>query len=62
MLSKLGEVQKFLVSALGMVLTVLAFTDKIPLLPTTWHVGVVAVIAILTPILTWLTPNKAPSS
>lgn len=58
MFSQLASVQKFLVSALGMVLTVLAFTDKIPFLPGPWHVVVVTLVAVLTPIMTWLVPNK----
>jgi hypothetical protein len=58
MLSKLAEIKKFLVSALGMLLTILAATNKIPFLPPEWHVGATAVAAVLTPILTWLVKNK----
>ena len=58
MLSKLAEIRKALVAGIGVTLTALTFAHTWTFLPTAWTVAVGTVIAILTPILTWLAPNK----
>jgi hypothetical protein len=58
MLSQLSSAKKALAAALGMVLTVLTFTHNLPFVPAQWEAVVGVVLAVLTPIATWLTPNK----
>lgn len=54
----LTKFDKALTSALGVALTVLGLADKIPFLPGSWHHTVGLLLAVLTPIATWLVPNK----
>jgi hypothetical protein len=61
MLDKLAQARKFLVTALGSLLTVLTFTHNLPFLPANVSAAVGIGIAAITSILTWLVPNAKPA-
>ena len=61
MLSQLSQIRKALVSALGVALTALTFAHTLTFLPASWVATVGVVLAVLTPIATWLTPNSDPA-
>jgi hypothetical protein len=60
MLSKLSEIRKAVVAAIGVVLTVLTFVTNNfgGLLPAQWTAVIGSVVAVLTVVATWATPNK----
>ena len=60
MLAKIQGAYKALVGALGMIVTILTFVDKIPFLPhdLTTTGGIIA--GAITVFLTWVVPNKTP--
>jgi energy-converting hydrogenase Eha subunit F len=58
MLAQLASIQKFLASAIGVLLVVLTYTHNLPFVPAQWESVVGVVIAVLTPISTWLVKNK----
>lgn len=62
MFAWLATIRKFLVSAVGGAVTALTLIDKIPFLPHTVTGPVGIVLAVLTPILTYLVPNKTPAA
>lgn len=57
MLIFLSEAKKAIVSALGVALTGLTFAHGLTFLPGSWIAPVGVLLAILTPIATWLTPG-----
>jgi hypothetical protein len=60
MLAKLAEWRKAIVTGLGMVVTVLTATNALPI-PSQWHVILGTTVGLITTVLTWLVPNKAPA-
>lgn len=60
MFAKLAEIRKAIVTALGLVLTVLTFVTNNfgGLLPTSATTLVASIVAVVTVVLTYLTPNK----
>lgn len=60
MLAKLSEIRKAIVSAIGVVLTILTFVTHNfgGLLPASWTAIIAAIIGVLTVVATWATPNK----
>lgn len=54
----LTSIDKALTSALGVLLVVLTGANALPFLPSSWHTIVSVILAILTPIATYLVPNK----
>lgn len=60
MLAKLAEIKKTLASLIGVVLMVLVFANDHlgDFIPASIRGGLIAVIAILTPVATWLVKNK----
>lgn len=62
MFAFLGNIAKALASAIGVAVTVLTVADKIPFVPGPWHVTIGVILAVLTPVATWLVPNKAKAT
>lgn len=58
MLTTLAQWRKALASGIGTLLTILTFTGNLPFIPSTWVTTIGVVVGILTPIATWLVPNK----
>lgn len=59
MLAKINSARKAIASALGVLLTAVSLANTLHL---PGHLGVIigTAFAVLTPVVTWLTPNKAP--
>lgn len=62
MLSQFASIRKAVVAALGVALTALTFAHTLTFLPASWVATVGVLLAVLTPIATWLTPNRAPNT
>lgn len=60
-MTQINAARKAIAAALGMLLTVLTLLDKIPL---GGHINLIVgiVLAVLTPVVTWLVPNKAKAT
>lgn len=60
MFSKLSTVKKAIATAIGMFLAVLVFANQHfgDFIPATWRIGLGTLIAILTPIATYLVKNQ----
>lgn len=58
MLTFFASAKKAVVAAVGVALTALTFAHSLTFLPAQWTVAVGVVLAILTPVATWLAPNK----
>jgi hypothetical protein len=56
----LSGIRKAIASAVGVALTALTFAHHFSFLPSTWQTVIGILIAVLTPIVTWLVPNKTP--
>jgi hypothetical protein len=63
MLATVAAWRKSLAAALGSLVTALAFTHNIPFLPASLTTEIGVVVAVLTPIITWLVPpNKTKAA
>jgi hypothetical protein len=60
MLAQLASIKKAVASLIGTVLLVLVFANDHlgDFIPGSWRGGLIAVIAVLTPVATWLVRNK----
>lgn len=61
MLDKLAQIRKAIAAAVGVALTALTFAHTLTFLPGSWTTSIGVLLAVLTPIATYLTPNAAPA-
>lgn len=62
MFAALAGIRKAIASGVGVALTALTFANVIPFIPGSIHSQIGIALAILTPVATWLIPNKAPAA
>lgn len=57
-LPALSSVRKAVAAAVGSLLTVLTFAHSLPFIPAQYETLIGVVLGVLTPLATWLIPNR----